>query len=462
MVHKERISLLNREPARNRRYVLYWMQASQRAEANHALEYALGQANARRKPLVVFFGITSRFPEANLRHYVFMLEGLRETRSALRERGINLVVWVKSPELGAVELAQDSCVAVVDRGYLRLEKLWRKRAALKMDCPLIEVESNSVVPVAAASAKEEFSARTFRPKITSRLGKFLVPLVEGQVRQSSLHLRLDSLELDDLKKVLARLRVDRTVGPVDGFHGGPGEAKRRLLEFVGNRLDDYAEKRNDPTAAGTSGLSPYLHFGQISPISVALEAKRKKSAGLDAFLEEVIVRRELALNFVYYNTLYDAYEGLPAWCLRTLKSHRRDRRKPLYTLSELEKAETHDRYWNAAQMEMVISGKMHGYMRMYWGKKILEWSRSPEEAFKNALYLNNKYELDGRDPNGFAGVAWCFGKHDRPWFERPIFGQVRFMGAGGLERKFDADEYAQKIETLSRREGEAGGKTRSP
>jgi deoxyribodipyrimidine photo-lyase len=196
----------------------------------------------------------------------------------------------------------------------------------------------------------------------------------------------------------------------------------------------------------TSGLSPYLHFGQISPLFVALEVKKSGKKGKEDFLEELIVRRELAVNFVHYNSAYDSFNCLPQWAKATLHAHLEDKREYAYSLKDLENAKTHDPYWNAAQEEMRISGKMHGYMRMYWGKKILEWTRSPEEAFRRALYLNNKYNIDGRDPNGFAGVAWCFGKHDRPWKERQIFGKVRYMSSHGLERKFEIEKYVRKIE----------------
>jgi deoxyribodipyrimidine photo-lyase len=198
-------------------------------------------------------------------------------------------------------------------------------------------------------------------------------------------------------------------------------------------------------------MSPYLHFGQISPLFIALQthaAKGIKKQNKDAYLEELVVRRELSMNYCFYNPHYDSYSGLPDWAQKTLKAHRNDKREYIYSITELERARTHDPYWNAAQREMLLTGKMHNYMRMYWGKKILEWSATPEDAFKNALYLNNKYELDGRDPNSFTGVAWCFAKHDRPWNERAVFGTVRYMSSSGLERKFDMDAYVQKIEDL--------------
>ena len=242
--------------------------------------------------------------------------------------------------------------------------------------------------------------------------------------------------------------LDSSVKPSPFFTGGYKRALKQMRTFLKKKLDRYDFLRNNPAEAYQSGLSPYLHFGQISPLQIALEAMKIDSPGRKAFLEELIVRRELSHNFVYYNRRYDQYDALPPWVLRTLNYHAKDRRESLYTRQQLEQAQTHDPYWNAAQTEMTLTGKMHGYMRMYWGKKIVEWTRRPEEAFQIALTLNNKYELDGRDPNGYAGVAWCFGKHDRPWGERPVFGKVRYMNAAGLKRKFNPDLYVQKIESL--------------
>jgi deoxyribodipyrimidine photo-lyase len=218
-----------------------------------------------------------------------------------------------------------------------------------------------------------------------------------------------------------------------------------LTEFIKKKLDLYPVKRNDPNQDVTSHMSPYLHFGQISPLYIALRVIDSNSKGKEAYLEELIVRRELSHNYVFYNNKYDKYVSLPPWAKNTLNFHGRDKREYIYSLKDFEGAKTHDVYWNAAQKEMVLTGKMHGYMRMYWGKKILEWTKSPPEGFKIALYLNNKYELDGRDPNGYAGVAWCFGKHDRAWSERRVFGKIRYMNAAGLKRKFNADKYVCKI-----------------
>lgn len=450
-IPQPRIKPLNNKPIRRGDYVLYWMQAAQRTEYNHALEYAIELANALKKPLLVFFGLTEKYPEAQERHYFFMLEGLKEVETSLEKRGIKFIVSRISPEKGAIILGQRASVLVTERAYLRHLRQWRHKVAYHLDCPMIMVESEAIVPVEVASTKQEFSAATLRPKIYRRLKEFLKPLRPIPIRLDSTSLKpdLDSISLINVEQVVADLRIKREVKRVEFFHGGTSEAKKHLEIFIREKLDDYPFWRNDPTANCLSNLSPYLHFGQISPLYVALKIKAIKSRGAEAFLEELIVRRELALNFVLYNPSYDSYEGLPAWAKKTLDEHTKDRRPYLYSLEELEQAKTHDPYWNAAQMEMVIKGKMHSYMRMYWGKKILEWAKTPQEAFKIALYLNNKYELDGRDPNSYVGVAWCFGLHDRPWAERPIFGKVRFMSERGLCRKFKAEAYVRLVKSLS-------------
>ncbi|UCB53343.1 MAG: deoxyribodipyrimidine photo-lyase [Candidatus Zixiibacteriota bacterium] len=453
MIHQERVKLLNKEDPKAGRYVLYWMQASQRTEYNHALEYSILRANEAKKPVVVCFGLTEKFPEANLRHYAFMLEGLKEVKSALERRGIKMIVRRESPERTVLRLAGEASLVVTDRGYLRIQRYWRGLASSRLHCPLIQVESDVVVPVEEASPKEEYSAATFRPKIKRKLGNYLIPLGRNRPKIDASSLHLDSLEIDDWSRILDGLKLDRSVSRVEVFHGGNREARRHLRRFIAKKLRHFAELRNDPTADNLSNMSPYLHFGQISPLYIALQVMKAESPGLEAYMDELLVRRELSMNFAFYNSDYDSFDALPEWARKTLREHRRDKRKHVYSLAQLESARTHDPYWNAAQDELRMAGKMHGYMRMYWGKKILEWSKTPEEAFHVAVHLNNKYELDGRDPNGFAGVAWCFGKHDRPWGERPIFGKVRYMAASGLERKFNVRSYVQKIDKLKERFG---------
>jgi deoxyribodipyrimidine photo-lyase len=450
MIQQERIKQLNYRRAGGRKYVLYWMQAAQRAEYNHALEYAIRTANKLKKSVLVFFGITENWPEANLRHYYFMLEGLQEAKETLKAKGIQMVIRRDSPDSGAAELAKDAALVVVDAGQLRIQKKWRANAAARINCPLYEIETNLIVPVQEASTKENFSAGTFRPRITKKLDYYLVPLKHSKPNLDSLGMKFQTFDIDNIDKALSKLDIDRSVTKVTGFYGGTKEAKRRLNNFLKNKLDRFADLRNDPTADYVSNMSPYLHFGQISPLYIALEVLKTSSAGKNDYLEELIVRRELSHNFVFYNVRYDTFECLEPWAKKTLNLHRSDKRDYVYTFGQFEKAQTHDPYWNAAQKEMVMTGKMHGYMRMYWGKKILEWSRSPQAGFEIALRLNNKYELDGRGPNAFAGVAWCFGKHDRAWGERTIFGKIRYMNSAGLKRKFDADEYVKKIEKLEK------------
>jgi len=413
MIQPERIKNLNRNKIKKGKFVIYWMQQSQRVEFNHALEFAIFKSNELKMPLIIFFGITDNFPEANERHYYFMLEGLNEVLGSLEERGIKMVIRCKSPEYSLLEFSKDASLIVVDRGYLKIQRLWRDFVADHIDCPLIQIESDIVVPVEAASIKEEYSARTFRGKLKKKLDYFLKPINKCEVKIKSLNMDFESFDIHDIVKTIKYLNIDRSVSKVSTYHGGTSNAKMQLENFILNKLDKYPELSNNPAVDVLSNMSPYLHFGQISPLYIALKVIEKGGDGVDKYLEELIVRRELSMNFVYYNKNYDSFEALPDWSKKTLMEHKKDRREHIYTLNNFEDAKTHDLYWNAAQNEMIIRGKMHGYIRMYWGKKILEWSHSPMEAFNIAKFLNNKYELDGRDPNGFAGVSWCFGKHDR-------------------------------------------------
>jgi deoxyribodipyrimidine photo-lyase len=450
MIREKRVKRLNNEPVRGSKYVLYWMQAAQRAEYNHALEYSIQRANTLKVPVVVLFGIADNYPEANLRHYHFMLEGLKETENTLGRRGIQFVVKHKSPELAVVDIAAKACIVIVDAGHTRVQRQWRRYAAMHIQCSLEEVETNLIVPVTEASEKENFSAGTFRPRITAKLKDYLVELNHIKPLYDSSNMKFAGFDISDTALALSKLHIDKSVGPVRNIKGGTAEAKRRLNAFIRDKLESYAELRNDPCLDATSNMSPYLHFGQISPLYIALKVLESNSHGKEAYLEELIVRRELSHNFVFYNCKYDKFDCLPVWARNTLNLHSYDKREYVYSLKEFEQATTHDPYWNAAQKEMIITGKMHGYMRMYWGKKILEWSRSPKEGFRIALYLNNKYELDGRDPNGYAGVAWCFGKHDRAWGERKVFGKIRYMNAAGLKRKFDPNAYIKKVEQMEK------------
>ena len=450
MIQPERIEPLNNQTPKDRRYVLYWMQAAQRAEDNHALEHAIALANRHQKPLLAAFSLTDQFPEANLRHYAFMLEGLRDVNKAMTQRRIPFVAVKGDPAANIIHLSKQADAVVVDEGYLRVQRQWRRAVAEAIDCPLHEVTTNLIVPVEAATDKENFSAGTLRPRIQRQLGTFLTPLKPEKLRHTTLDEKIPKrIDLDD-PNLLDTLKLDRSVSVSPFFKGGTVQAHKRLNLFLQKKLDRYTLDRNDPLLDCQSNLSPYLHFGQISPLTIALAAQNLDSPGKDSFLEELIVRRELSHNFVYYNPGYDDFEkALPPWALRTLNFHAKDKRDYRYTRDQLETAQTHDPAWNAAQREMVLTGKMHNYMRMYWGKKILEWTTTPQQAFDWAIYLNNKYELDGRDPNAFAGVAWCLGKHDRAWAQRPVFGKVRYMNAAGLKRKFDVAAYIQMIDSYT-------------
>jgi deoxyribodipyrimidine photo-lyase len=448
----QRLTDLNGAPELPGAYVLYWMQHSQRAEFNPALETAIAAGNRLRLPVLVGFGLTENYPEANARHYAFMLEGLAETERTLRARGLGFVIRLGSPDDVALGLARRAALVVCDRGYLRQQRHWRARVAAEAGRRVLQVEGDVVVPVELVSPKPEIGARTLRPKLLRLRDEFLCPLSRNRVREIAQRLDLGSdIDLTNVSALLERLRIPSTPAPVEHFHGGYTEAKRRLGEFIAHRLQHYVRSRAHPAAADISTLSPYLHFGQISPVEVALAVREAQVAedNRASFLEELIVRRELAANFVQATPNYDSYDCVPEWARRTLDAHNSDHREHIYGFDQLARADTHDPSWNAAMSEMLVTGFMHNYMRMYWGKKVLEWSPSPEEGYATLLRLNNTFFLDGRDANSYANVGWVFGLHDRPWPERPIFGKVRSMTEAGLRRKADIDDYVRKMATAA-------------
>jgi len=456
-IQPTRIKPLNDASIRKGDYTLYWMQQSQRAEYNHALEFAIQQANKLEQMLLVVFGLTDDYPEANLRHYTFMLEGLKETRATLESRGIKMVVRRGRPPEVALSLGRRASMIVCDRGYLRHQRTWREQVAQNAKCPVVQVESDVVVPVEVVSDKAEYAARTIRPKIHRNLESYLVALKRSRVKHPSLGLKVKGIELDDTEGLLRKLKLDRSVPPVpDLFKGGTSRAVKRFNEFIRHRLIYYDDHGNQPQTDDISHMSPYLHFGQISPLYLALKIGRVAESlktVRDAYIEQLIVRRELAMNFACYTSDYDAYTCIPGWARKSLADHKNDKRDYVYSQRQLEKGDTHDPYWNAAMLEMKHTGFMHNYMRMYWGKKILEWSQTPQKAFRTTLAINNKYFLDGRDPNSYTGVAWIYGVHDRAWAERPIFGKTRYMAASGLERKCDIAAYVKKVDDLAKRVG---------
>lgn len=446
LIDEARIRTRGEEPERpGADYVLYWMQKAQRARTNHALEHAARRANALGSPLVVGFGLMADYPSASLRHYRFMLEGLAQTAEQLARRGVAFTLRLGHPAEVCLELAKGAALVVMDRGYLRHERRWRERVAEAAPCRVEEVEADVVVPAELASSKREYAARTLRPKLEELRDAHLVSLSTTAVEAAPVE--LDGEPLDDLDALLERANVDRSVPPVTPFfEGGTTRAQARLRRFVDEDLARYEDDRLEPAGNRVSGLSPYLHFGQISPVEIGVAVRDAGGPGAGAFLEELVVRRELAVNYCLFEPDYDSFGALPSWCKETLREHAADERPRVYTARELERAETDDPYWNAAMNEMRYTGYLHNAMRMYWGKRILTWTNTPEHAFRVALELNDRYLLDGRDPSSYANVAWLFGLHDRPWQEREIFGKVRTMTAGGLDRKYDMDAYVEGVE----------------
>ncbi len=446
MVEPERVAVLSDAPEREGRYVLYWMQQSQRAVFNPALEVAVAAANRRRLPLVVAFALYDPLPQAQRRHYAFMLEGLADAAQELKERGAAFLMRRGAPEEVIGALVRQAALLVCDRGYQRAQRRWRSAVAAAAGCRVLEVEGDVVVPAALASTRPEIGARSLRPKLARLSARFLEPLRRTPLQVQAAGLKLGAgLDPADLS-VLDTLGLGRRADVVTAFRGGHREARRRLQRFVGEVLSRYCAARSLPAFAQVSEMSPYLHFGQISPVevSLAVRAARAPQADRDTYLEELIVRRELGVNFVTTTRDYDSYGALPQWARRSLELHAKDPRPHVYGFEDLAAGATHDPYWNAAMQEMRVTGFMHNYMRMYWGKKVLEWSATPEEGHAALLRLNNTYFLDGRDCSSYGNVGWVFGLHDRPWPERAIFGNVRYMNAAGLERKTDIKDYVDK------------------
>jgi deoxyribodipyrimidine photo-lyase len=426
--------------------VVYWMSRDQRVADNWALLSAQEFALQMKAPLAVVFCLVPQFLNASLRQFGFMLRGLEQVEKSLRDLKIPFFLLRGWPKREIPKFVAESKVTILvsDFDPLRIKREWKEGVANKLEVPLYEVDTRNIVPCWVASAKQEYGAYTLRPKIHRSLPEFLVEFPKLQVHPFTWSGKVESI---DWKRAATSLAVNRDVGEVDWLEPGERAARKTLNYFLKNKLPKYALMRNDPTGDTVSHLSPYLHFGQISAQRVALEVKKRqiRSEQKDSFLEELIVRRELADNYCFYNDKYDQFGGFHPWAQKTLNEHRGDRREYLYSAEEFEQAQTHDDLWNAAQMEMVRRGKMHGYMRMYWAKKILEWTESPERALETAIYLNDKYELDGRDSNGYAGIAWSVGGvHDRPWNERPVFGKIRYMSYNGCRRKFDIKSYIQE------------------
>ncbi len=446
------------EPDSNGRCVVYWMQRAQRALDNPALDLAVEAANILHQPVVIFFAPVPFYPHANLRHYAFLAQGIPDTAERARKRGIGFVLR-RYPEHSLVKFCEEvkASLVVGDENPMREPDHWRELATKKLKLPLWTVDADVIVP-SKLLEKEQYAARIIRPRLKLRLKQFLdesfnpKAKVEWEKPRGLQSLPDDgSLDLTEHWKEL-----DRSVQPVDSFTGGTSEALKLLRDFVQHKLAHYPERHGKPELDGTSRLSPYLHFGHIGPHTVvnAVEESKAPRAAKDDYLDQLITWRELSINFAHFNQLYDSIESAPDWAHKTLAQHAHDRRHEYYTRQQLEQAETHDELWNAAQLQMLHAGWMHNYMRMYWAKKILEWSTSPAVAYQTAVYLNDKYFLDGRDPNGYAGIAWSIaGKFDRPWFDRPIFGTIRYMSGNAARKKFDADKYIEQMAALAGHSG---------
>jgi deoxyribodipyrimidine photo-lyase len=426
--------------------VVYWMQRAQRAWDNPALDVAIAAGNLLRKPVVVFFGLNPFVTRANLRHYTFLVQGLRDIEAGLAARRVGFVEQAHPRHRLAAFLARiRPAIVIGDENPLRQTEAWRTAVADLVKVPFWTIDADVVVPTRLIES-EQYAARTIRPRIHRHLASYLAPstdpVAEVEWRRSWAPAAESRVDLLD------RLPVDRSVDAVETFVGGTTAARRALQRFVSERVDRYDEDRNHPEGAGTSELSPYLHFGHIGPREVAhaVQASGASQAAVAAFLEQLIVRRELAINFVRHNEAYDRLDGCEPWARQTLRRHGFDPRPADYPTAALEAGDTDDPLWNAAQRQMVTTGWMHNYVRMYWAKKILEWSPSPAEAFAIAITLNDRYEVDGRDPNGYASIAWAIGgKHDRPWPERPVYGTVRSMSFASTRRKFDARDYIEQF-----------------
>jgi deoxyribodipyrimidine photo-lyase len=439
-------------PRTDGRCVVYWMQRAQRIEGNPALEVAIRVANLLGLPVCVYFQVISNYPNANLRHYAFMAQGLVDAAENAAERGVGFVVRRSPQKLESFLEEVHAALLVGDENPCREPERWRQVLAARLKIPFWTVDADVVVPSCVFN-RSYYLLHHFRPHLKKTLPRFLVAEgSEAPLQRWEPECAPESFDLrGDITAGFNNL--NRTILPVESFCGGSRAAKKRLAEFVRYDLAGYEEQRNHPEEKGTSRLSPYLHFGHIGPLTIALAALDAVKQGwatdaaCEKFLDELIGWRELAVLFVRHTPQYDSWECAAPWAQKTLMEHAADPRPWRATFAQLERAESPDDLWNAAQKEMLHNGWMHGYMRMYWAKKILEWSPAPEVAFEWAVILNDRYQLDGRDPNGYAGIAWAIvGKHDRPWFDRPVFGLVRTMSGAALAKKFHAQRYIDQQE----------------
>ena len=427
--------------------IVYWMSREHRVHDNWALLFAQQLAIKNNQELRVVFSLNPNFYNGTIRQYRFMLNGLQSVEAELNKYNIHFEFLINT-QVDALSQYLTNISAsnlITDFDSLRPMRNWKRELSKLISIPFYEVDSHNIVPAFLVSNKEEFAAYTIRPKIHKLLPELLDEfdqLVKMETRVKK------NYSTTNWGNIFNSLVIDYSVKEVDWLHAGEEAAQTMLDKFLRNKLHNYVRDKNNPTIDGQSNLSPYLHFGHLSAQRIALNIKKyfPESINTEVFLEELIVRKELAENFCYFNNNYDSFEGFKDWAKTTLNDQRKVARDYLYTLEEFEYCKTHEDLWNAAQLEMVKTGKMHGYMRMYWAKKILEWSKSPEEAMRIAIYLNDKYELDGEDSNGYCGIAWSIGGiHDRAWFNRNVYGKIRYMNKNGCAKKFDIKEYLKKV-----------------
>ncbi len=451
----DRVRKLNSAEARkNGRYVLYWAQMNRRVESNHALAFATDIANELNLPVLFYEGLTCSYPQANDRLHTFLMEGVPGTERRLRALGIGYVFHLRrrlsDPNDALYRLAADAAALVTDDYPVFVARDHNRSVPNKLSIPCHAVDSSCIVPM-NHFIKQEYAAYTIRPKIKKVLDACLQPVAPLPVKcrfTGTLPALHTDVTASNIPELVSSCEIDHTIAPSTEIRGGRDEAERRLRHFLDYNLRRYAKLSREPSARATSGLSPYLHFGHISSLEVALAVREYAAEHkliADEFLEELIVRRELAFNFARFSPRIDSLDALPDWARATLAKHGGDRRDPAYTRDQFERAATHDALWNATQIELLTRGVIHGYYRMYWGKKIIEWSPTHEDALATMIYLHDRYALDGRDPNTYTNILWCFGLHDRPWSERPIFGTTRYMTLDGMRRKTDVDAYIREV-----------------
>jgi deoxyribodipyrimidine photo-lyase len=434
------------------RYVLYWMSSAVRTQDNAALEFAIERANASNRRLAVLFVIDPSYPEAQQRHFEFLRQGIHDVATGLARRNVKFVVRIGARVDQVLDVAADATEIVTDRTYLRHQRNALQPIIDLSGKPVTEVEGAVIVPTHVVSDKREYAARTIRPKIHRHLETFLELPDTVTLDKKSRNLSIAGATEAEIDELIAGLDDGDTVQTSTRlFTGGQFQARTTLDRFIGKQLSTYVDERSRPEAGNVSHMSMYLHFGHISPIRVATEIRASDApeGTIDSFIEELVVRRELGFNYVEFEPAYDKYSSLPEWARKTLAEHRDDPREHVYARSEFELAQTHDPYWNAAMIQLRETGYLHNYMRMYWGKKILEWSNTPEYAYRTVLTLNNRHLYDGRDPNSYGNIGWVFGLWDRAWQERDVFGKTRSMTASGLERKADPDAYVSRISEIT-------------